>query len=449
MMLQDFLAIMISVCFESFILIYYTNGTMECRESKMQSNIGICIGFAVYCFLCFVGNTTINLLGFGIITFFVIYIGFLETLGNAALKSILLTILMMTGELVVAMYFKIDLDNTYNQNISILKDIAFVSASKVLYCISVLVLKIVTATKNKKYSSRNILYFLSLPISTLVLFNCLGKICSELSVKYATVLIVGIIMLIVSNFIIYIAYDKMIENVLRIDELQKYNYKEKLDYVSYTLLKEKYEELKTMVHDFDKYCKSIEGELTVDQKRALSLLEGLRNKNKEFLLVEYTSNKALNILLSQKMSECNAKKIDLQIYVQDINLSFFDEMDIVPIFANLMDNAIESCQNSNAKRIFFSIYMMNNAYVVISVDNSCDNEPIVRNGVLKTKKQNKEQHGIGLMSVRKALDKYDGRLKWSYDKENKMFKMIVMISKNDQCCRKMTNVASFVDIWKK
>lgn len=183
-----------------------------------------------------------------------------------------------------------------------------------------------------------------------------------------------------------------------------------------------------MVHDFEKYCRNIEGMLNADQNDVRSVIHDLENKNKEFLLTEYTNNKALNILLAQKAEECIGEDIVFQIYAQDIDLSFLAELDVVSIFANLMDNAIESCRSSADKRIFLSVYGMNDAYVVIKVENSCSTRPRQNNGLLISSKDDSDMHGIGMESINHALERYDGRLKWSYDRGAGMFNTMIMIN---------------------
>ncbi len=427
---------------ESFILIYYTNSVMNYKSSRLKSNIIILIGCFVQVNICFFGMPTLNILSNIVIVFFVLYLGFSENIISIILKTVILIGLMMFGELMPALFFKIDIDGSiYSVGISVMTDIIFSLSSKLIYFVSVVMLKRISISRNTAYPPHNMIYFLVLPISTVFLLSCLGQICSEFNTKHAILLSFATLAIILSNFVVYIVYDKMIDNFVKINQLQNISYKEQLDYSSYQLIKEKYDDLKVMVHDFDKYYKNIEGMLSNNQSEALSLLNQLKNKNKEFLLVEYTNNKALNILLSQKMKQCNTEKIDFQIYIQDVDLSFIDEMDIVAMFANLIDNAIESCLQSKNKKIFLSIYTMNNSYIVIRVDNSCDHEPIINNGLLRTRKQNQDQHGIGMVSIKKTLNNYSGRLKWSYNKDTGVFSTTAIINYYTLTKKNLTNSA--------
>jgi sensor histidine kinase regulating citrate/malate metabolism len=104
------------------------------------------------------------------------------------------------------------------------------------------------------------------------------------------------------------------------------------------------------------------------------------------------------------------------------------DIDIVSVFSNLLNNAIESCEHSENKIIYVNLYKMNNNFAIIKIENSCDKPPIKENGFYKTSKISKGEHGIGLKSVVKALKQYDGDLRMEYNSEEKVFTALVMMS---------------------
>ncbi len=239
------------------------------------------------------------------------------------------------------------------------------------------------------------------------------------------------VLLIVANFTAYFVCEKIIDKNLQNEELKQIEFKKEINEKSYQLIQEKYNELKILIHDFDKYCNYINGKIAGGQEDVQALTKKIKDKNKDFLTVDYTNNKALNILLSQKVKECNEKQIDFQIYAQDVDLSFFEESEIIAIFGNLIDNAIESCMISEIKKIFLQIKTMNDKFLVINLENSADNEPVTENGKLKTRKFDKDTHGIGVLSVKQALDNlkdHNGRLQWEYSADKRIFTATILIS---------------------
>ena len=116
-------------------------------------------------------------------------------------------------------------------------------------------------------------------------------------------------------------------------------------------------------------------------------------------------------------------------HIQSTGPSFsrISETDVVAVFSNLLDNAIEAAEKSTEKVIFIDLYTVNNIYSIAKVENSADKEPVVLNGILQTQKQKYDIHGWGIKSINNALKKYGSQLVWSYDKENKFFRTIVSV----------------------
>ena len=71
---------------------------------------------------------------------------------------------------------------------------------------------------------------------------------------------------------------------------------------------------------------------------------------------------------------------------------------------------------------------MNSAFVVIKADNSADTEPAVEDGKLLTRKKDKAAHGIGILSIKQTLKNYDGKIRWSYDGDKRVFNTTIIIN---------------------
>ena len=428
MTLTDILSTALSAVLECFILIYYSNSVMNYRHSRMRSDLIIIAGYTIYFGICLLENMPLNICAFVVINFCVLKLGYKDNTGTCVLRVVVLTILMMFGEFMTALIMRIDISDEFYSTATIAENYIIVTASKLIYFIAVIMLRRFSVRREEEYSSVSFLWLLILPATTILFMVFYGRILSGLAPDDAAAVSVILIMLMLSNFVVYAVNDRIIDTGIRIRQLQEISSKNELDHKSYELIKEKYEALRIVAHDFNKYCNNIEALLTVDQGEALAQLQKIKNKNKELLLVEYTNNKALNLLLSQKIQECGRLGVDIQICVRDVDMSFIEETDIVSIFANLIDNAIESSIESQNKKIFLNLYTMNEAYIVIRVDNSADSEPVVSDGRLNTRKKNKEQHGIGITSITNALSNYQGKLRWSYDKASKVFTTIALIN---------------------
>ena len=74
---------------------------------------------------------------------------------------------------------------------------------------------------------------------------------------------------------------------------------------------------------------------------------------------------------------------------------------------------------------------MNDKFLVINLENSADKEPITENHKLKTRKADKDNHGIGILSVKHALNnlnEHNGRLQWEYSVDKRIFVTTILIS---------------------
>ena len=288
------------VLIECVSLILYSNGIMRYRESRAKSNLIIILGYLVIGTLCLLYIPVLNIISFIAITFIVLYMGFAETPGRIVLNVIILTVFMMFTELIGEFILSVNISETPTAYFAFWQDMLYSLVSKTLYFVFVITLK--RFSSSKKYSEKvaEVLLLLLLPICTCGFLYAFDNMRPNLNYEAEMLFLIISFMLIAANFIVYIVFDRIIDKNIQIKRLREIESKNKTDFESYRLIKDKYDELKIMVHDFNKYCANIEAMLSADQTEALSLIHKIKDKNKEFLLVEYTNNKALNILLSQK-----------------------------------------------------------------------------------------------------------------------------------------------------
>lgn len=104
----------------------------------------------------------------------------------------------------------------------------------------------------------------------------------------------------------------------------------------------------------------------------------------------------------------------------------FEESDIFVILYNLFDNAIEACENiyTREKWIYLSLRLINNMFM-LCIQNSYEIEPKYENGELLTIKTDKHFHGIGMKSVKKIVEKYEGQLE--YDNKQNIFEVSITL----------------------
>lgn len=191
-----------------------------------------------------------------------------------------------------------------------------------------------------------------------------------------------------------------------------------MQYEYYMAQTKKYDQTTRILHDVNKHIKAIEGLYGADQDHmAGEYAKEIGDMLKPLIPVQYTENPMLNILLTNKEAIMKEKGISLEIKIDNVNLDFIAPMDVTTIFGNLLDNAIEATEKVTEDKY---IYMKISSYhkmVSVSIENSCGNVKW-KNGIpVSTKGKNR---GIGLLNVRRSIEKYDGNLTLKQEKNKFM-----------------------------
>lgn len=142
-----------------------------------------------------------------------------------------------------------------------------------------------------------------------------------------------------------------------------------------------------------------------------------------------SGNKLLDVMMNRYVLDCELKEISFEYSVRECPLRCLEDLDLVAILGNLMDNAITAASESEKKWVSLTT-SVRNTYNVIVIKNSCDMPPQAQGEQLLSTKENPRFHGYGLKSVAKTVKKYNGDQYWSYDPDNQIFTMTVILENN-------------------
>lgn len=126
----------------------------------------------------------------------------------------------------------------------------------------------------------------------------------------------------------------------------------------------------------------------------------------------FTDDDIFNVIINTRMEICRLKNISPIIRVDGNAINEIDPEDVMILFGNIFDNAIEAAEKTEEKLITLNVQLQGD-YISIYMENSFDGE-IDKN--LKTSKLNKLEHGFGMKNVKQIVKKYDGMIKCFTDR---------------------------------
>lgn len=167
----------------------------------------------------------------------------------------------------------------------------------------------------------------------------------------------------------------------------------------------------------------------IKMKEMISDLSVQMEKNR---MENFCHNSLLNTILQVKKTEAEKKDIqcEFQILLPDKFETFFPDTVITSLFCNLLDNAIESCENVRGQEILqkpFIILSVNYQanMLIISQKNSKNPKNVFNHETSKT--QQRELHGIGLYTIEEIVKEYDGVVEWKDEGQSFMSNLMLKL----------------------
>lgn len=138
-----------------------------------------------------------------------------------------------------------------------------------------------------------------------------------------------------------------------------------------------------------------------------------------------TGNLALDALINYKYSTAAAKGIQMNCRLDVPPQIFVDGTDLCIILENLLNNAMEAVQPlpENERTVNLTA-QLTKSVLIITVENPYQGE-VLRDVRTTPRSSKKAEHGIGLLSVERTAQKYDGEVVIKCD--NNIFRVTVML----------------------
>lgn len=148
------------------------------------------------------------------------------------------------------------------------------------------------------------------------------------------------------------------------------------------------------------------------QEAGAKYLEELISQTGDVTPHIHTGNAVLDTLLSQKQTQCQDRGITLECMVDFRRADFIRYTDIVTMFSNALDNAIEAVEKvPPEKRLITLSAGVIGGHLIVKCRNPYEG-PRTRtpDGLFVTSKAQPELHGVGLGNLKRIVELYQGVL---------------------------------------
>ncbi|HHX63204.1 MAG TPA: GHKL domain-containing protein, partial [Epulopiscium sp.] len=242
--------------------------------------------------------------------------------------------------------------------------------------------------------------------------------------KNLTIITIGSVLLInVTTFYLYDSISRLMAEKMDecLMEQQNKYYENQLD-----LMKDALRNTKTIQHDLRNklspiYTLALSGE-NEQLIESLAELTSLCIVGKEYA---NSGNSAIDSIINFKLQQI--KEDDAQVSCEilipsELNISSFD---IAIILGNLIDNAVTGIKTIEVDRWIDIKIKYTKGRLIMTISNSFDGVVLENQGIIITRKQDEQNHGLGLTSVKTAIRKYNGAMDIHYI--NQKFKVKVLM----------------------
>lgn len=150
-----------------------------------------------------------------------------------------------------------------------------------------------------------------------------------------------------------------------------------------------------------------------------------------------THNPVLDTLINLKIEKANEKKIDIrtEVFYPSSDNYEIENVDLICLFSNLLDNAIEAAEKVENKKRFIDLKVTPQYNLLyINIENSTDKAPKTDSGKYLSDKPNPSEHGFGTQIINKIVHKYAGEITCSNKKET--MNVEIILSMTDKLLKK-------------
>lgn len=390
-----------------FMAVFFDTKRTSTRLELLSYIVYYAIVNGIYLFV----NIPIVMMVASLIAFFLLSYNYESTIKKRILSSILIYLILISIEMTVVL-----MTGYFNFSIFSINNYSSVTGIIFSNILSFLVVLILNNFKNiKKGESVPTSYWLCIfliPASSLYIILMLFIAQNLTSGQVVT----GLILIFLINFVTFHLYDVIVAALfekmqsLLILEQNKY-YDRQLE-----MIKSSLQTTSAIRHDLKNHMFSIRSLIERgDIEETLNYVSKITDDIGTKRDYSETGNTVIDSIINFKIQEAEQKgiKTDLDLKIPDrFDIPSFD---MTIILGNLLDNAIKAASQVDKNRFICLKMRYDKGRLLIQTENPYIGKINEENGKLLTTNLDKKNHGIGLQSVKKVVERYNGTMDIRYN----------------------------------
>lgn len=285
-----------------------------------------------------------------------------------------------------------------------------------LYC--VYCVKADVCKSKKRITNKLFLIYLCVPVSTLgtMLTVFYSGIDIGNNIVLEILMTLFFVCMITGNMVLFYAFQKYTENLSEKSKQELDLLNQRAEVKRLTKIAEWNDSYNEIIHNTSHYLKVI-GQLAYEGRndeicKVVDKLNGKLNREES---CEFSNHKMLNVILTEYSIKAKNAAVGFDVYVEPgCILDHVQDVDLITMIGNLLDNAILAASKKEKDSfVIIRIFMQKDGKLcVIKVVNDFVEElKKVKDKLMSTKKE-AGIHGIGLSSVSKIAEQYNGYLEY-------------------------------------
>lgn len=431
--MSSFFSFFIAYFIEAAAFYTYADGFFASRYAAAKRIAWVSGAYAGLFLLSSIDLREWNLIAYSLVNFILLYTMYRLKWYTAFFHTIMLSALMGASELLFGGLLSIAAPTFLQQCNQFPYLLLFAFFSKGFFllavCLLVFFLKKECGGTQRDWHTLPLLFLPAATIFTLMAQFHIGESVS-LSPALYTLISVSSIFLLLGNIFVFAVNQYTQKKGVQYTELQLQVQKEADSAAYYEMLLSQHENQRILIHDMKNHLQSIKLlNSSREYEKMDAYIRSLLQSSELSGSLRICGHHMLNVILSRYQYQCGEKHIRLYTDIRSSCLRGLTDTEVTALFCNLLDNAVEAAEKVPDSSIELNVRPRKHTpYIVITMINSCSSDPFsLTTGELHSTKKDSSQHGVGVKSIQRIVNRHHGSMNLYYEETERLFHTILLL----------------------